>query len=136
MIIDTILETGFKILDRVLPDQKQRDDAKLKLMELQQQGELQELQISMSAIIEEAKSADPWTSRARPAFLYVVYAMILFSIPMGILTIFNPQAATTLIGGFKSWLDAIPNVLYELFGAGYLGYCGARSWDKTRIKKK
>jgi hypothetical protein len=134
-ISNTIVGTIGKVLDRVLPDDKAKAEAQLELAKLQQSGELQELTIRMSAIVEEAKSQDPWTSRARPAFLYVIYVMILFAIPMGVLTIFNPQAATTLIAGFKEWLNAIPNVLYELFGAGYLGYCGARSWDKNSRKK-
>jgi len=38
--IDDIVSTGLKILDRVLPDQKSKDEAKLKLLELQQQGQL------------------------------------------------------------------------------------------------
>jgi hypothetical protein len=134
-ISNTIVGTIGKVLDRVLPDDKAKAAAALELAKLQQDGELQELTIRMSAIVEEAKSQDPWTSRARPSFLYVFYALILFSIPMGILTIFSPSSATTLITGFKAWLDAMPKELYELFGAGYLGYCGARSWDKNSRKK-
>ncbi|MFA6463362.1 MAG: 3TM-type holin, partial [Candidatus Shapirobacteria bacterium] len=104
-ISNTIVGTIGKVLDRVLPDDKAKAAAALELAKLQQDGELQELTIRMSAIVEEAKSQDPWTSRARPSFLYVFYALILFSIPMGILTIFSPSSATTLITGFKAWLD-------------------------------
>ena len=36
----------------------------------------------MQAIVAEAQSADPRTSRARPSFLYVMYALLIWSIPM------------------------------------------------------
>jgi len=38
------------------------------------------MQISLSAIMAEANSHDPWTSRARPTFLYVIYGVILLSV--------------------------------------------------------
>lgn len=40
MILDTILDIGSKIIDRVIPDKKSADEAKLKLLELQQNGDL------------------------------------------------------------------------------------------------
>lgn len=38
--IDDIVSTGLKILDKVLPNQQAKDEAKLKLLELQQQGQI------------------------------------------------------------------------------------------------
>ncbi len=84
----------------------------------------------MSAIVMEAQSSDPLTSRARPAFLYVMYIMILTSIPMGILFALNPILAADIIKGVQAWLDAIPTEMWALFGAGYLGYTNKRSEDK------
>ena len=89
----------------------------------------------MSAILAEANSDDPWTSRARPSFLYVVYLMILASIPMGFLTAFNPEVALAVTNGMKDWLAAIPESMWTLFGAGYLGYTGAREFGKHSKNK-
>ena len=34
---------------------------------------------------------DVWTRRARPAFLYVIYALLLWSIPMGLIAGIDPD---------------------------------------------
>lgn len=131
-IFGPLIEAGLKLIDKVLPDPQAKAEAKLKLLEMQQNGELALLQTQLSAIVAEAQSPDPWTSRARPSFLYVMYLMILFSIPMGILTIFSPESATALSNGMTGYLNAIPEPLYVLFGTGYLGYTAARQWGKTK----
>lgn len=129
-----LLDIGSKIIDKVWPDPAQKAEAQTKLLQLQQSGELKELEISMSAILAEANSVDPWTSRARPSFLYVVYIIILSAIPMGALYAVSPETATNVSTGFKEWLAAIPDPMWTLFGAGYLGYAGARSFDKRKQK--
>ena len=64
--------------------------------------------------------------------MYVIYILILSSIPMGFLFAFQPEVADAVIQGFTGWLQAIPDSLYTLFGAGYLGYAGARTVDKMK----
>jgi len=124
---------GGKILDKVIPDKGAREAAQLELMKLQQTGQFKEMEVQMSAIIAEAKSTDPWTSRARPSFLYVMYAMILMSIPIGIVSVFSPASATQIAEGMKAWLSAVPTELWTVFGVGYTGYTVARSaWDKKK----
>jgi len=39
---------------------------------------------------------------------------------------------TLFFANVKLGLAAIPDSLYTLFGAGYLGYTGARSFDKIK----
>jgi len=130
------LDIGGKLIDKLFPDPAQRDQAKLEMLKMQQSGELDAVKIQMSAIIAEAQSADPWTSRARPSFLYVIYIMILAAIPMGILSAFNPDLAVKIANGMKAWLAAIPEALWAVFGIGYTGYTVARSaWDKKIISK-
>ena len=129
-----LLDIGGKLIDKLIPDPEKKAEAQAKLLTLQQSGDLKELEISMSAILAEAQSSDPWTSRARPSFLYVVYIIILSAIPMGFLHAFSPETATNVSTGFKSWLDAIPEPMWYLFGSGYLGYAGARSFDKRKAK--
>jgi hypothetical protein len=120
------------VLDRVIPDPKAREVAKLQLIQQAQEGKFKEAEQQLSAILAEAQSKDPWTSRARPSFLYVVYLLILMSIPMALVHAFNPDLSLRLIEGFNGWLSAIPESIITLFGVGYLGYTGARSYDKFK----
>ena len=136
MILTSIVGIGGKIIDRIIPDKTAAAKAKMDFALMAQDGELRELEVNLSAIIAEAKSADPWTSRARPSFLYVMYIIILSAIPMGVLAAISPETATAVAAGTKAWLTAIPGELYALFGAGYLGYTGVRSFVDKRQGQK
>jgi hypothetical protein len=135
-LIGPLLEIGTTIIDRIWPDKDksaaERAAAELALAQLAQDGKIKEMATSMSAIIAEAQSEDPWTSRARPSFLYVMYVMILFGIPMGILSAFKPEVAAAIASGTKAWLGAIPSEMWWLFGTGYLGYAVTREFGKGR----
>lgn len=134
-LVAPLLEIGSKVIDRLWPDPEQREKAKLELLRLQQAGELRDLEVRMSAILAEAKSKDPWTSRARPSFLYVMYAVIGLCFAGGILGIWWPDNVAAAAGNIAHLLGAIPDQLWWLFGAGYLGYTGARSYDKRNLVK-
>jgi len=126
-----------KAIDKIFPDPAQRDAAKLEMIKAQQDGQFREIELQLSAIIAEAKSSDPWTSRARPSFLYVMYIMILAAIPMGVVSAFQPDIAVHIANGLKAWLAAIPDSLWGVFGVGYTGYTVARSvWDKQSLNPK
>ena len=130
--LSAALDFGGKLIDKLIPDPAQKAAAQLGLAQLAQDGTLKELGIKMSAIIAEAQSPDPWTSRARPSFMYVIYVVILFGIPMGFVAAVRPDIATAVAGGFGAWLKAVPDSLWALFGAGYLGYATARTVDKVK----
>ena len=131
-----LVELGLGIIDKIIPDPNAKAAAQLELIKQQQLGTLDELRISMSAIISESQSTDPWTARARPSFLYVIYIMILMAIPMGFLAAWKPEMAVAIAAGMKAWLAAIPDSLWTLFGVGYLGYTGFRSLDKRTEASK
>jgi len=136
LFIAPLLEAGSKLIDRIFPDKtaqaSERAKAELELAALQQSGELQATAQQLSAIIAEAQSPDPWTSRARPSFLYVMYVMILTAIPMGILSAFNPEMAARIAEGMRLWLAAVPESMWAMFGVGYLGYTAARQYGKGK----
>ena len=121
-----------KVIDRVVPDPQARDQAKLELLRLENSQELEAIRVQMSAILAEAQSADPWTSRARPGFLYVMYALLLWSIPMGLIAALWPGTADAIARTMNAYLAGIPEPLYALFGTGYLGYTAARQWGKVK----
>ena len=75
---------------------------------------------------------DPWITRARPTFLYVMYTLLLGAIPAGLIAAVRPQMAQALAAGMAAYLNASPEPLYALFGTGYLGYTLARSWGKAK----
>jgi hypothetical protein len=75
---------------------------------------------------------DPYVERARPAFLYVMYALLLWSLPMSWIAAWRPHVAAAMTRGMAAYLAAIPEPLYALFGTGYLGYTVARSWAKAK----
>ena len=131
-LLDSIIAPVTRIIDKVIPDPQARDQAKLELLKLDNSQELQMLQTSLSAIIAEAGAADPWTSRARPSFLYVMYAMILWALPMGVIGAFSPHTAQAVASGMRAYLTSIPEPLYALFGTGYLGYSAMRQWGKVK----
>ena len=130
--ISSIFAIGSKIIDKFFPNPEEKAKAQLELLQMQQSGELSLIQTQLSAIIAEANSPDPWTSRARPSFLYVVYILLLWSIPMGVLTIFKPEAAVSFTSGFQAWMSAIPEPVLVLFGTVMTGYVVGRSYEKSK----
>lgn len=132
MALQALIGPIASIIDKVIPDKEARAKAKLELLALEGSQELREIEARMSAIVAEANSPDPWTSRARPSFLYVMYAMLMFAMPMGVLAAFHPDTARDIGEGMNAYLNGLPEPLYALFGTGYLGYTAARQWGKSK----
>lgn len=135
-LLDGIIGPIAAIIDKIIPDPKARDEAKLKLLALQGSQDMEQMKTQISAIMAEAQSSDPWTSRARPSFLYVMYTLLLWAIPMGLISATQPQMAKDIAAGMNAYLAGIPEPLYALFGTGYLGYTAARSWGKAKGLEK
>ena len=131
-LLDGLIAPLSKLIDKIIPDPHARDAAKLELLKLQGSQELEAVRVQMSAIIAEAGSTDPWTSRARPSFLYVMYAIILWAIPMGLIAATQPEIAKNIAAGMNAYLGGIPEPLWTLFGTGYVGYTVARQWGKAK----
>ena len=131
-LIESFIGPIAKIIDKIIPDKDARARAKLELLALEGTHELKAIEARLSAIVAEAQSQDPWTSRARPSFLYVMYTIILFALPMGVLAAISPAAAADVGAGITGYLRGLPDELYALFGTGYLGYTAARQWGKIK----
>lgn len=105
--------TGFEailddVIKRAIPDPNAAALAKLQIMNAQQ-----------AIPLAEAESKDPWTSRARPAFMYVMYIIMLSCIPMSLVYAFNPTVAHNISLGMKEALQAIPVQMWSLFGIAF-----------------
>lgn len=135
-LVTGVLGPLASVLDKLIPDPKARDAAKLELIRLDAANELDRAKAQLMAVLADAQSADPWTSRARPGFLYVMYALLLWSIPMGLIAAFRPDAARAIAAGMTAYLNGIPEPLYALFGTGYLGYTAAREWGKAKVGER
>lgn len=78
-VIDDIINVGMKILDKVIPDPTAKAEAQAKLLELQQQGRLAELQADTAEAQELTKRAqadmasDSWLAKnIRPMTLIAI----------------------------------------------------------------
>ena len=131
-LLEAVVGPLARLIDKIIPDPQARDRAKLELLRAETSHELQAIEIQLRAIVSEAGSADPWTSRARPSFLYVMYAMLLWSIPMGLIAAAAPEMAERVARGMTAYLRGLPEELYALFGTGYLGYTAMRQWGKVK----
>lgn len=132
-ILSAVIPIIGGVIDKLIPDPAAKAKAQLELAVMQQNGELKELETRMSAILAEANSADPWTSRARPSFMYVFYfIIIMMTVVLPIVGIFNPEAMMQFYAHSKAGFDAIPDELWWCFTAGYLGYSGARTLEKRK----
>ena len=130
-LLETLIGPISSIIDKIIPDKEARAKAKLELLRLEGSHELKAIEARLAAIVAEANSHDPWTSRARPSFLYVMYVLLLTALPMGILAAFSPATAKDIAAGMNAYLGGLPEPLYALFGTGYLGYTAARQWGKA-----
>jgi len=87
--VDDIINVGMKILDKVIPDPAAKAEAQAKLLEIQQQGRLAELQADTAEAQELTKrqeadmASDSWLSKnIRPLTLiailtgYFTFAML------------------------------------------------------------
>jgi len=135
-ILNTVIGPLAGLIDKIIPDPKARDAAKLELLKLEGTQELDRVRTQLSAIVAEAQSADPWTSRARPSFLYVMYALLLWAIPMGLIGAVQPDTARGIAAAMNAYLSGLPEPLYALFATGYLGYTAARQWGKVKGVEK
>ena len=122
-----------KVLEKVRPDPQAAADAKLKMLELAQSGQMAELQAVTETIKAqlavnqaEASSGNPYAASWRPTIGYVCAAALAWTY------VLNPL----IVWGVSIWKPslAIPKIgiddhLWELM-MGMLGLAGWRTLDK------
>src|SRR4051812_37036291 len=103
--ISSALEIGGKLIDRLWPDPAQRDAAKLKLVELQQSGELAQLtaetelskgQLKINEV--EAASTNLFVSGWRPAVGWACVGALIFQFILAPLFTWGTMFAGSKVG--------------------------------------
>lgn len=121
-LIGAALSIGSKLIDKFFPDPEEKAKAKLKLMELEQSGELKELDAQMQTIVAEAKSEHVITATWRPITMLVFVTIVANNyIIYPYLTLFWSHAP----------ILQIPPDLWDLLKIGIGGYVGGRSIEKA-----
>lgn len=116
-----IFEIGSKILDKVFPDPAAKAEAQAKLLQLQQSGELKELDATMQIITAEAKSEHFLVAAWRPI------TMLTFVFIVANNYIFYPYLS--LFWDYAPKLE-IPPDLWDLLKIGIGGYVAGRTGEK------
>jgi len=127
--IDDILSVGMKLVDKFVPDPQAKQEAQLKLLEMQKNGELAQLQADMNEQQELTKRvqadmmSDSWMSKnIRPMTL--VFILVTY----------------TTFGMMSAWDIEVNNNYVELLGQWGIiimsFYFGGRTVEKVMGFKK
>jgi uncharacterized membrane protein (DUF106 family) len=127
--IDDILSVGMKLVDKFVPDPQAKQEAQLKLLEMQKNGELAQLQADMNEQQELTKRvqadmmSDSWLSKnIRPMTL--IFILITY----------------TVFGMMSAWDIEVNNNYVELLGQWGIiimsFYFGGRTVEKVMGFKK
>lgn len=128
-----VFDIASKVIDKLVPDPAANAEMQLKLVELDKNCELQELQLQMSAIVAEANSTDPWTSRARPSFMYLFYVIVIFMVVIApMVGVLYPEKMDLFFMNVNKGFTAIPEAMWWTFTAGFLGYSGSKSLEAIK----
>jgi len=131
--LGSVFDFGTKVIDRLFPDPDKKQEAKLKLFELQQNGELAQLAAETDLLkgqlainVEEAKSSSLFVSGWRPALAWGCLAVVLINSLMQIAMHIYGSVIPPLVD--VDTMDMIKELLFVLVGA--------RSIDKFKGTKK
>lgn len=126
------------LLDKIMPDKAASDEAKLKLAELAQQGQLAELnaitdlaKAQIQVNHAEAQSDDWFRAGWRPMIGYVLaaslgYQYILYPLLVWVCALWYPTVIPPVLG--------MDDNTWELM-FGMLGLAGLRGWEKKSQSK-
>jgi hypothetical protein len=119
--VGSILNFGSTLLDKLYQDKDEREKAKLALLQLEQQGGLQELEVKLQPLISELSGN--WLQRSWRPILMLSFTYIIVHNYI-IVPIFSIPAAD------------IPPDMWQLLKLGVGGYVLGRSGEKIAEKIK
>lgn len=121
--LDTLLNVGLKLVDKFFPDPAQKQEFQLKLLEMQQNGELERLKAEVAQDQETTKrwqsdmaSDSKLSKNIRPATLiYILTAYLLFAL----MSAFGVEINETYVKLLGEWGQLV-----------MLAYFGGRTVEK------
>lgn len=120
-MIGTVINGIFSVLDKVLPNPSEAAAAKLKVLELQQTGELKQLETAAGVVISEAQGEGWLQKNWRPiTMLTFVFIVANNYIIYPYLSLFWDKAP----------MLPLPDHLWKLLELGITGYILGRSGEK------
>lgn len=116
------LNLGSKILDKIFPDKNEAAKAKLALLELEQNGQLQEM-VESSKIIQSEANSEHWIAATWRPITMLTFVVIIA----------NNYILYPYLSLF--WEDApslsLPPQMWDLLKIGLGGYVVGRTVEKT-----
>jgi len=124
--ITAILGIGNKLIDHFFPDANQAAAAKLKLLEMQQNGDLQVMASQMDINKIEAANPSLFVSGWRPFIGWVCGVSLTYA------AIIEPVSRflATVLFKYTGAFPVIDTTLTLQILLGLLGLAGMRSWEK------
>lgn len=124
--ISAALDIGGKLIDRLWPNPVDAAKAKLELLKMQQDGDLQAMVAQTDINKIEAGHASIFVSGWRPFIGWGCGVAFLYS------ALFEPffRFVSVVIFGYQGNFPAIDTSLTLQILLGLLGLAGLRSWDK------
>ena len=117
-----LIVAGLRIIDKIIPDPEAKAEATRKLLEIQQAGELAEVEAAMNVVVAEAKSEHALTSQWRPITMLVFTAIVA-----------NNYIIAPYLMAMFGWnvMLEMPDQLWNLLSIGIGGYVVGRSSEKA-----
>ena len=130
MILDSVLNIGAKILDRVIPDKAEREKAQAELVKMQLNGELQQLAGQLEVNKAEAAHQSVFVAGWRPFIGWVCGVALCYQF------VLRPVVtwAVPSLGYTVAEMPGLDDNLWELM-FGMLGLGGLRSYEKIKLSK-
>lgn len=124
--ITILLSVGNKLIDHFFPDANQAAAAKLELLKMQQNGDLQVMASQMEINKIEAGSSNIFVSGWRPFIGWVCGISLTYAAIIEPVSRFLAKVAFNYLGEFP----VIDTTLTLQILLGLLGLAGMRSWEK------
>lgn len=134
ILLTGIFDVGTKLIERLFPNPEEKDKARLALLQLQQDGELKQLEAEVSLALAqigvnkaEAESTDPFRGGWRPFIGWVCGFGLAFQF------VVRPLANWTVaINGYNTFLPGLELETLMTLLFGMLGLGAYRTVEKTK----
>ena len=127
-LIESVSKPIINLIDKSKLTDQEKLEGQIKIKALENEA----LKEAVKLNLLDAQSDSKFRSWARPAFLWLFYGFIGFSLPMGVLNYFGNNLYLAILDGMKTYLSIIPEYMIWAFSA----IVGVNHIARTIEKKK